>query len=152
MCNIGMTCDVCGRKVSGITYVNGMGFCAKCYQETFGDKNERNLNVEMATEMVKLAEENEQLKEQLAEKDKEIKSLEQEIENNQRDYVSELAYYTAEENVKEIRKQMCDKIKEKLKAHCDYTDEENIGWYLTEHKIDTLLDQIEQAKENIDND
>lgn len=33
---LGMTCDVCGRTVRGITYVNGMKFCAKCYQETFG--------------------------------------------------------------------------------------------------------------------
>lgn len=28
-------CDVCGREVNGITIVNGMRFCAKCYQETF---------------------------------------------------------------------------------------------------------------------
>ena len=54
------------------------------------------------------------------------------------------------EKDKETHKQVCDEIREKLKAHCDYTDEENIGWYLVEHKIDTLLDQIEQAKESID--
>ena len=29
-------CDVCGREVGGVTHVNGMNFCAKCYQETFG--------------------------------------------------------------------------------------------------------------------
>lgn len=34
--DIGLSCDVCGRVVQGITYVNGMKFCAKCYQETFG--------------------------------------------------------------------------------------------------------------------
>ena len=34
--NIGLSCDVCGRVVQGITYMNGMKFCAKCYQETFG--------------------------------------------------------------------------------------------------------------------
>jgi len=28
-------CDVCGREVNGITIVNNMNFCAKCYQETF---------------------------------------------------------------------------------------------------------------------
>ena len=63
--NFGFTCDVCGKTVCGITYVNGMKFCAKCYQETFGNKNERNLDAEMATEMVKLAEENKHLKERI---------------------------------------------------------------------------------------
>ena len=33
----GFTCDVCGRKVNGCHYINGMKFCAKCYQETFGN-------------------------------------------------------------------------------------------------------------------
>lgn len=35
--DIGLTCDVCGRTVQGVTFVNGMKFCAKCYQETFGE-------------------------------------------------------------------------------------------------------------------
>ena len=33
---IGFTCDNCGRELLGCTWVNGMKFCAKCYQETFG--------------------------------------------------------------------------------------------------------------------
>ena len=37
MSNINLTCDVCGREVFGCTFVNGMKFCAKCYQETFGE-------------------------------------------------------------------------------------------------------------------
>lgn len=32
---LGFTCAVCGRKTQGTTIVNGMKFCAKCYQETF---------------------------------------------------------------------------------------------------------------------
>lgn len=35
--DIGLTCDACGRTVQGVTFVNGMKFCAKCYQETFGE-------------------------------------------------------------------------------------------------------------------
>ena len=31
------TCDICGREVFSCTFVNGMKFCAKCYQETFGE-------------------------------------------------------------------------------------------------------------------
>lgn len=56
--NIGFTCDSCGRETNGITYVNGMKFCAKCYQETFGKDNQQN--------------EIQQLKQQLEEKDKQI--------------------------------------------------------------------------------
>lgn len=33
-----IVCDSFGRGVQGITWVNGMKFCAKCYQETFGNK------------------------------------------------------------------------------------------------------------------
>ena len=45
MSNFGLSCDVCNRKNVGITWVNGMKFCAKCYQETFGNKNmTENLN------------------------------------------------------------------------------------------------------------
>ena len=34
---ISFTCDSCGREVYGCNIVNGMKFCAKCYQETFGE-------------------------------------------------------------------------------------------------------------------
>ena len=66
--NIGFTCDSCGRETNGITYVNGMKFCAKCYQETFGNNNQQN--------------EIQQLKQQLEEKDKEIERLKNLFELN----------------------------------------------------------------------
>lgn len=56
---IGFTCDSCGREVNGCSIVNGMTFCAKCYQETFGKDNQQN--------------EIQQLKQQLEEKDEQIK-------------------------------------------------------------------------------
>ena len=37
MSSMNFTCDVCGREVFSCTFVNGMKFCAKCYQETFGE-------------------------------------------------------------------------------------------------------------------
>ena len=37
MSNFGLSCDVCNRENVGITWVNRMKFCAKCYQETFGN-------------------------------------------------------------------------------------------------------------------
>lgn len=36
MSNFGLNCDVCNRQNVGVTWANGMKFCAKCYQETFG--------------------------------------------------------------------------------------------------------------------
>ena len=36
-CGRDMVCDSCGREVYGCNIVNGMKFCAKCYQETFGE-------------------------------------------------------------------------------------------------------------------
>lgn len=56
---IGFTCDICGRELNGCSIVNGMKFCAKCYQETFGKDNQQN--------------EIQQLKQQLEEKDEQIK-------------------------------------------------------------------------------
>ena len=38
MIGLGIRCDNCGRTTKGATYVNGMYFCAKCYQDTFGSK------------------------------------------------------------------------------------------------------------------
>ena len=48
MSSMNFTCDVCGREVFGCTFVNGMKFCAKCYQETFGetDKDRKLANLE----------------------------------------------------------------------------------------------------------
>lgn len=37
MSSMNFNCDSCGREVFGCTFVNGMKFCAKCYQETFGE-------------------------------------------------------------------------------------------------------------------
>lgn len=58
MNNFYFRCDNCGRETNGITIINGMKFCAKCYQETFGKDNQQN--------------EIQQLKQQLEEKDKEL--------------------------------------------------------------------------------
>lgn len=61
----GFTCDVCGRKVNGCHYINGMSFCEKCYQETFGKDNQQN--------------EIQQLKQQLAEKQNTINEINKEF-------------------------------------------------------------------------
>ena len=66
-----MVCDVCGREVQGYNIVNGMKFCAKCYQEIFGNKNmTENLN-NMYEAYLKI----------LNEKDQRIAELEEQLKN-----------------------------------------------------------------------
>ena len=84
---IGFTCDSCGREVNGCSIVNGMKFCAKCYQETFGKDNQQNEiqqlkqqleekdNYHLLYELAGADETITNLKKQIEEKDKEIHSL-----------------------------------------------------------------------------
>lgn len=97
----GFTCDVCGRKVNGCHYINGMSFCEKCYQETFGKDNQQN--------------EIQQLKQQLAEKDKEIAHL-KEKDNYHLRY--ELA--GADETITNLKQQLEEKDKEIKSLIADY--------------------------------
>ena len=63
MSSINFTCDSCGREVFGCTFVNGMKFCAKCYQEIFGetDKDRKITDIE-----AKLAEKEKEISDVLA--------------------------------------------------------------------------------------
>ena len=94
MSNMNFNCDVCGREVLGCTFVNGMKFCAKCYQETFGETDKDRKLAELEAKLAesekqcreckhlnkkielniknKLMAENCELQKQLAEKDEEI--------------------------------------------------------------------------------
>ena len=85
--DIGFACDVCGRKVNGCHYINGMKFCARCYQETFGKDNQQS--------------EIQQLKQQLEEKDKEIERLKQELEETNAGY--DFTYEQSGATIKELQ-------------------------------------------------
>ena len=65
MNNIYFMCENCGIETNGITFVNGMKFCAKCYHQIFGKDNQQ-------TEIT-------QLKQQLAEKQKTIDEINKEF-------------------------------------------------------------------------
>lgn len=41
MSNIYFMCENCGIETNGITFVNGMKFCAKCYHQIFGKDNQQ---------------------------------------------------------------------------------------------------------------
>ena len=148
------TCDVCGREVFSCTFVNGMKFCAKCYQETFGETDKDRKIADLETKLAeceKLKEsyrlQNEQhhlqllqfysrlgveafgadihekaletlmiMKEQLAEKDKEIS-----------EYIK---------IVDDLHKQLSDK--------CDFCDKTK-----DQDKISFAVEQLEKVKEII---
>ena len=69
-------CDVCGREVLGCTFVNGMKFCAKCYQETFGNNTSKFVDL-LNTEIYELKISN--LEHKLEEKDQRIAELEEQL-------------------------------------------------------------------------
>ena len=73
------TCSSCGKRVRGITMVNGMDFCAKCYQETFV-QNQTNQFVDlMSKEILELKITN--LESKLEDKDKELIKVKKELDD-----------------------------------------------------------------------
>ena len=71
--------DVCGRGAQGITRVNGMKFCTKCYQVTFGNNTSKFVDL-LNTEMYELKISN--LEHKLNEKDQQIAELEEQLKNS----------------------------------------------------------------------
>ena len=116
----GFTCDVCGRKVNGCHYINGMSFCEKCYQETFGKDNQQN--------------EIQQLKQQLAEKDKEIERLKNLFELNNEVVINQgkemfdlrVQVLQQKQNQTQLAIQELEKVKEWLEPK--YFDYEQINY------------------------
>ena len=62
-------CDSCGKRVRGITIVNGMDFCAKCYQETFGENEKDRKISDLEAKLAKSEDCNNMLYKCLTEKD-----------------------------------------------------------------------------------
>lgn len=116
MSNIYFMCENCGIETNGITFVNGMKFCAKCYHQIFGKDNQQ-------TEIT-------QLKQQLAEKDKEIAHL-KEKDNYHLRY--ELA--GADETITNLKEQLAEKDKEIEKLKQQYTILENDNGKLAKEVI-----------------
>ena len=124
MSNINFNCDFCGREVAGCTFVNGMKFCAKCYQETFGNKNNMTENLNnmydayskiLAEKDAKIAD----LEAKLAEKEKEIERLKTNyvggMQNaNEATRIFKEEYYKANQTKTEFAIQQLQRVKEIL--------------------------------------
>ena len=93
MSNFRFTCDVCGRELNSCSIVNGMKFCAKCYQETFGKDNQQN-------EIQQLKQQLEQAQTRIKEHEENMKILA--VKNQKQLAITEL------EKVKELAVRLLD--------------------------------------------
>ena len=130
---IGFTCDSCGREVNGCSIVNGMKFCAKCYQETFGKDNQQN--------------EIQQLKQQLEERDKEIErlknlfELDNEVVINQGKEIFDLRVQVLQQkqNQTQLAIQELEKVKDYI---CDCTYIKEPDYTNVRRKIDNQIKEL----------
>ena len=127
MNNIYFMCENCGIETNGITFVNGMKFCAKCYHQIFGKDNQQ-------TEIT-------QLKQQLAEKQKTIDEINKEFVQAVHDWKTLCA-----EKDKEIEKL---KTKQKpivmhSKENYYFLEEENIKLHFAQKQL--AIQELEKVK------
>lgn len=144
---IGFTCDVCGRELNSCSVVNGMKFCAKCYQETFGKDNQQN--------------EIQELKQQLAEKQNTINEINKELVQAVHDWKALCAEKDKEiERLKSARNSTYEQVKiwkkefaiqelEKVKQtlHKGYYEQVGKYYYAELGNIEKVIDnQIKKLK------
>ena len=146
------TCDVCGREVFSCTFVNGMKFCAKCYQETFGETDKDRKIADLEAKLVEKEKENLTLFSMLYE------TLEKQGCENIVSTIEQMTNLTLEKQSNWFKGNCVkdqDKISfaveqlEKVKSFC--ISAEDNGWCVT-HKnwleiVEYIDNQIKQLKE-----
>ena len=169
------TCDVCGREVFSCTFVNGMKFCAKCYQETFGETDKDRKIAVLETKLVEKEKEREldnsfwkqecdSLQKQLAESEKSKESYR--LQNEQH-HLQLLQFYSrlgveafgadihekALETLMIMKEQLAEKEKEieelKLKLDIRAISLQNFNierMQANQDKISFAVEQLEQLK------
>ena len=90
---------------------------------------------------IKLERENKQLKEQMAEKDKEIEELKKYKKGAYEKYVSKCAYL--QQQIKDTRKQVCDEIKKVIEYHSEWYEQ----GYVVNIVAEDLLKEIDKVNE-----
>ena len=148
-----MVCDSCGREVYGCNIVNGMKFCAKCYQETFGETDK---DKQIA-----------QLQKQLERHNKYFNSFSCDNFDEFADFISTFMLTPHEEQtlIKDLKKQLEEKEKkiEKLReclSQCDSDrkfeqEKKNLAFKELRERSEQLKSQpaeiVEKIKEQIFN-
>ena len=134
-----MICDKCGKEKE----VWGKCVCLDCY--TTSCRGSRRTSRKMDTFLIN---EIGNLQQQLAEKDKELTLYKTVVHNmgisGIEEYgINHLVDEIISADVKKIRHQVCEEIREKLKQFYGYKID---GWYLTQDRIDKFLEQIEKGE------
>lgn len=80
--NYGIQCDICGNKFQSVSNINGRRYCVGCYYKTFIKDNQQ-------TEI-------DQLKQQLAEKNKELEKLKRNCKSIESDFIKMETLYKIE--------------------------------------------------------
>ena len=130
MSNIYFMCENCGIETNGITFVNGMKFCAKCYHQIFGKDNQQTeitqLKQQLAEKQKTIDEINKEFVQAIhdwktlcAEKDKEIEDWKQKTQTFL-NRVNEQNYEIANNNPKQLAIQELEKVKNFVKVSLTY--------------------------------
>ena len=158
---IGFTCDVCGRELLGCTWANGMRFCAKCYQETFGETDKDRRIADLEAKLAECEEElnNSEQKCFICNKDKENEYLKQQIEESE-EYIEMLleeksGYIDLVSGYSKKCKQYEQQLAEKEKAIENYEKFTNVPLVemykmYEQDKIDYAVEQLEKVKELVE--
>ena len=113
MSSMNFNCDVCGREVFGCTFVNGMKFCAKCYQETFGETDKDRKIADLEAKLAEKDKENATLEAMLAENANDRKAMQEfKIGEDEYDLTDEDARNSLCWEVEELKQQLEEKDKE----------------------------------------
>ena len=146
-------CDNCGIETNGITFVNGMKFCAKCYHQIFGKDNQQNeiqqLKQQLTEKQNTIDEINKEFVQSIhdwkalcAEKDKEIEKLKQQntlLENENGKLTTELIMDKYKKAQKEVSfgNQLAIQELEKVKM-------------MTEWKFNSIVDVVNYIEERLE--
>lgn len=148
MSNMNFNCDVCGREVYGCTFVNGMKFCAKCYQETFGetDKDRKISDLE-----AKLAESEKQIKDAREAGNMAVDSW----CKNRRKYEAQIAEMQNKSFIlysmlyETLEKQGCDNVASQIDQMTGWTYDKEADWLKGNRNYDQLKQQLAEKEKEI---
>lgn len=129
--NYGIQCDICGNKVLSVSNINGKRYCAGCYYKTFMKDNQKA--------------EIDQLKQQLAEKEKENEELKLKLDIRAMNLQNiNTERMEAVRNQTQLAIQELEKVKEKI--DCEMAIRE---YNISEQTADVCVSIAEQIDQQI---